>query len=110
MAKKATINQYKYDAEHCRNLHLKLHTTIDADILGKLSSVPSMQGYIKQVIRDDLSRTQSGCVPISLSAPVLKILEDESNRTGVSVPSLVSTIVNESIMRLLLSREGGQDE
>ena len=59
MAKKSTIIQTRYDSTHCKNYHLKLHLTLDADIIDKLSSVPSMQGYIKQLIRDDLARTHT---------------------------------------------------
>lgn len=59
MAKKATINQYKYDSTHCRVFRMKLNLTIDADVIEKLTSVPSMQGYIKQLIRDDIARTQT---------------------------------------------------
>lgn len=59
MPKKSTINQTKYDATHCKNYHLKLNLDIDSDIIQKLSSVPSMQGYIKQLIRADITRTEN---------------------------------------------------
>lgn len=59
MVKKATINQYKYDSSHCRFFRMKLNLSLDADIIEKLSSVPSMQGYIKKLIRDDIARTKS---------------------------------------------------
>lgn len=58
MATKHTISQAKYDALHRRNYGFRLHKELDADIIEKLASVPSMQGYIKQLIRDDLARTQ----------------------------------------------------
>lgn len=56
MAKKSTINQAKYDSVNCKNYHLKLVYKTDKDIIEKLSSVPSMQGYIKQLIRDDIRK------------------------------------------------------
>lgn len=59
MATKATVNQLKYDKVHCRTYGLKLNLATDADIIKKLSSVPSMQGYIKQLIRDDIARTRT---------------------------------------------------
>ena len=59
MVKKTTINQYKYDSTHCRVFRMKLNLTIDADIIEKLTSVPSMQGYIKELIRADIARTKS---------------------------------------------------
>lgn len=101
MAKKSTINQYKYDSTHCKNYHIKLNTTIDSDIIQKLSSVPSMQGYIKQLIRNDLV---TNSVPVSLSDATIETLTEESSRIGIPVPELISTIVNESVVRILLNK------
>lgn len=57
MATKAQIKaQAKYDAEHTRQIHLKLNRRTDEDVLDKLDSVPSKQGYIKELIRADLRR------------------------------------------------------
>jgi len=56
MPKKSTINQAKYDSANCKNYHLKLVYKTDKDIIEKLSSVSSMQGYIKQLIRDDIRK------------------------------------------------------
>lgn len=58
MANKHSIAQAKYDQAHCRFYGLKLNQANDADIIEKLSSVPSMQGYIKQLIREDITRTR----------------------------------------------------
>lgn len=55
MPTKATKRQQRYDEKSCRFYGLKLNLTTDADIIDKLSSVPSMQGYIKQLIRNDLA-------------------------------------------------------
>ena len=63
MPTKASIRQTKYDSTHCRTYGLKLNLTTDADIIKKLSSVQSMQGYIKQLIRDDIARTRTGSAP-----------------------------------------------
>lgn len=55
----------KYDSEHTRQYHLKLNTGTDADIIEFLSG-KNVQGYIKQLIRDDmwkysyLQRTENG--------------------------------------------------
>ena len=59
MATKHTIAQAKYDKENRRVYGFRLHNTLDADIIKKLSSVPSMQGYIKQLIRADIARTRT---------------------------------------------------
>lgn len=60
MATKATVRQNRYDKAHTRQYLLKMHLENDADVINKLASVPSMQGYIKQLIRDDISRTEKG--------------------------------------------------
>ncbi len=46
--------QAKYDAKAARRYGLKLNKTNDADIIRKLDSVDSIQGYIKQLIRKDI--------------------------------------------------------
>ena len=46
----------KYDKEHTRQVHLKLNRRTDGDVLEKLDSVPSKQGYIKGLIRADIER------------------------------------------------------
>ena len=44
----------KYDKENIIGLYIKLHKTKDKDILDKLATVKSKQGYIKQCIREDI--------------------------------------------------------
>jgi len=69
MARKThTEAQARYDKVNRRVYGFRLHNVIDADIIAKLASVDSMQGYIKQLIRDDIARTcsvpkQDGSVP-----------------------------------------------
>lgn len=46
----------KYDKENTKQIILKLNLKTDADILQKLESVPNRQGYIKDLIRADLSK------------------------------------------------------
>lgn len=48
----------KYDREHTRQIHLKLNRRTDGDVLEKLDSVQSKQGYIKSLIRADLERAE----------------------------------------------------
>ena len=45
----------KYDAKNTKQYHLKLNLGTDADIIAKLESVDSMQGYIKRLIREDIN-------------------------------------------------------
>ena len=46
----------KYDAPHTRRYGLKLNLKTDADIIKQLDKVESMQGYIKQAIREKIER------------------------------------------------------
>lgn len=48
----------RYDKENTVRLSLKLNKTTDADILAKLESVESKQGYIKDLIRQDIKKSQ----------------------------------------------------
>lgn len=50
------IAKDRYDKENTRPLKLKLNLKLDADIIAKLETVPSMQGYIKRLIREDIAR------------------------------------------------------
>lgn len=45
----------EWDKSHTTFIGLKLNKNTDAAILEKLASVPSKQGYIKQLIRADLA-------------------------------------------------------
>jgi len=44
----------KYDAANTKQIHLKLNRKTDADILEQLEKQESVQGYIKQLIREDI--------------------------------------------------------
>lgn len=63
MRKTHTEAQARYDKVNRRVYGFRLHNVIDADIIARLAEVDSMQGYIKQLIRDDISRTSTCSVP-----------------------------------------------
>jgi hypothetical protein len=46
----------KYNAAHTRIIPIRLNFTTDQDILNHLETVPSVAGYIKQLIREDMQR------------------------------------------------------
>lgn len=46
----------KYDETHTRQIKLKFNTATDADILNKLDNEKNKQGYIKELIRQDIER------------------------------------------------------
>ena len=48
--------QAKYDKANTRQIHLKLNRRTDADVIQALDNVESKQGYIKLLIRADISR------------------------------------------------------
>lgn len=52
-----TIAQRKYDDKNCKRVGLKLNVKTDADILKKLDQVESIQGYIKNLIRNDIENS-----------------------------------------------------
>ena len=64
MATKASIAKMKYDKTHVKQYPLRMNLVYDADIIEKLSSVPNVQGYIKQLIRDDIARTHSARIAL----------------------------------------------
>lgn len=51
-----TIAEMKYQAEHIRRIVLNLNDRTDADIIARLESEPSMQGFVKTCIRAYLAR------------------------------------------------------
>ena len=51
----------KWDRENTTVVTMKLNNKTDADILEKLSSVPSKQGYIKELIRGDIASRWIPC-------------------------------------------------
>ena len=49
-----TVN---WDRDNTKMVHVKLNRKTDADILKKLEEQSNVQGYIKQLIREDMKRT-----------------------------------------------------
>lgn len=57
MASEAQIRaSEKYDRANTIRISLKLNKTTDAEILKKLDSVTSKQGYIKELILADINK------------------------------------------------------
>ena len=46
----------RWDAEHTRQIKMKLNLRTDADILKRFDEVRSIQGYIKALIRADIEK------------------------------------------------------
>ena len=46
----------KYNKQNCVRIPVTLNRKTDEDVLRKLDSVPSKQGYIKELIRQDIHK------------------------------------------------------
>ena len=56
MAMTRTQIQARYDAKNRKTFALKFNYKYDSDIIEKLSSVESVNGYIRKLILEDLAR------------------------------------------------------
>lgn len=54
----ATIQKAAFDKQNCRRFALKLSTKYDAEIIEHIQKQPSMQGYIRALIRADIAAQQ----------------------------------------------------
>lgn len=45
----------QWDRQNTKNIGLKLNYHTDADILAHLADIKNVQGYVKQLIRDDIA-------------------------------------------------------
>ena len=59
MEEKKITPQERYDAKNTVRISLKLNIKTDADILEKLELVENKQGYIKQLIRENLKNNSN---------------------------------------------------
>lgn len=48
--------QAKYDLKNTKQVTFKFNKKTDADILEKFASVDNVQGYVKMLIRNDISQ------------------------------------------------------
>lgn len=59
MNEKKYVAQARYDATHTKQFNIKLNTKTDADIIEYLDRVPSMQGAIKDALREQMKKGAS---------------------------------------------------
>ena len=50
----------RYDRENCIRVSLKFNKKYDADVIEKLWQVENKQGYIKNLILEDIERSKNG--------------------------------------------------
>ena len=48
-----------YNRDHVKQVKLALNLKTDADIISHLQTIDSIQGYIKQLIREDMKKATS---------------------------------------------------
>lgn len=58
MEEKKLTPQAKYDKNNTERVFIKLNKKTDADILEQLNNSGNKQGYIKQLIREDIKKSQ----------------------------------------------------
>jgi len=58
MSDRKLTPQERYDQKTARRIMLKLNKNTDADVIEKLESESSMQGYIKRLIREDIAKNR----------------------------------------------------
>lgn len=85
----------KYDKAHTTGVYLKLNKETDKDILEYLASVPNRQGYIKQLIRDDIAKSVPDSapdytiIPVSVPDKYMNDLRKEAKENHMTVPELL---------------------
>ena len=59
MVSKAQIKaSLKYDKKNTKGIYLKLNLKTDTKIINKLNNVTNKQGYIKQLINNDIEKNK----------------------------------------------------
>ena len=53
-----SVAKKEWEKANTTRIQLKLNNNTDKDILAKLNTVPSKQGYIRSLIRKDIAGTQ----------------------------------------------------
>lgn len=87
MATRQSISQMKYDKANTRFYGLKFNIKTDADLIARITEKGSIQGYIKQLIRDDIARTRSEKAEgeKNRSVPDFETESDEQKGKGVLI-------------------------
>ena len=102
MAKKRSEIQAKYDSTHCKYYTFKLNLVNDADVISRLAEVDSMQGYIKQLIREDIARTHLQSAPkTEREEQKMKSISIDNGSSFVSVPEAVQKMSWDTIVSFM---------
>lgn len=59
MATKESKASMKYDKKHTEDVRIKLNKKTDKEILRKLDNVGNKQGYIKRLIKNDITKNKA---------------------------------------------------
>ena len=72
----------KYDAENTKQIMLKLNKKTDADVLEALETVANRQGYIKELVRNDLAQKRQ-LEHAAETFPVAYVFREYKDRGGI---------------------------
>ena len=95
-------SQDKYDANNTRKFGIKLNRKTDAAAIDKLESVDSIQGYIKQLIRQDVEMTPYLRMLVLKDAEGYELM-DVSRESGLRKARLIK---DDKIIHVI-EKEGG---
>ncbi len=70
--------QNKYKKEKMTSVLIRLHKENDKDIIDRLEKIGNKQGYIKQLIRDDLTLCEIECLEDDLLNALKNLMNNKS--------------------------------
>lgn len=91
--KKKETPQARYDRDNIVRLSMKLNKKTDADVLKKLDSVSSKQGYVKSLIRNDIEQEltpgKDGFIKLTIPKTLHRELAEVADKEGISLEQYV---------------------
>lgn len=75
-SKERIAYKVKWDRDNTKQFKIKLMKTTDSDIISWLEEQDNKQGYIKQLIRDDIARKTGSRINVTVSKPDTEISDE----------------------------------
>ena len=101
MADSRTTIQARYDSKNRKSFAIKLNKKYDDDIIAKLESVESINGYVRQLIRDDITRTGSVPKTKKKEGSKMKNISIDNGNSFVSVQEAIAKVSWETIVAFM---------
>lgn len=102
----ATKAQRKYDESNARRYQLKMNIKTDADIIDRLERAESMQGYIKELIRQDIDRDNG----ITTMYSIINMSVEEVNKALDDGDLEYETLYTTNSIGAILREISGKDD